>query len=282
MLAINTDYKSSIDNPEPCLKRIADAGFSQVHWCHQFGSDYLYAEDEIDQIARWLRFYQLTVNDLHASSGATNHYYSENEDIRLAGLELVKNRIHMANRLGTDVIVLHLPRPPDEADKNDAFWEGVNRSMDELIPYARERGVRIAFENLLSNHATLQKILAAYNSSEAGICYDPGHGNIDGGGLDFAEAVKDRLIAFHLNDNDSTADQHRLIFSGVVDWDRLAQIIAASAYDKEYMTMEIVMTMEPGNIYTGDEAGFLSHAMESGVKFHKMVTDARKENPEVR
>ena len=282
MLAINTDYKSSIDNPEPYLKHIAETGFSQVHWSHQFGSDYLYTEDEIDQIARWLRSYELTVNDLHASSGEKNHYYSENEDIRLAGVELVKNRIHMANRLGTDVIVLHLPRPPEEGNKSFAYWEAVHRSMDILIPYARERSVRIAFENLLSNHTTLEKILAAYNPSEVGICYDPGHGNIDGGGLDFAEAVKDRLIAFHLNDNDTTSDQHNLIFSGVVDWDRLAQIIAASAYDKEYMTMEIVMTMEPGINYSGDEAQFLSQAMESGLIFHKMVTDARKENPEVR
>ena len=91
------------------------------------------------KIARWLRSYELTINDLHASSGEINHYYSENEDIRVAGLDLVKNRIHMANRLGTDVIVLHLPRQPDEADKNVAFWDAVHRSMDELIPYAREK-----------------------------------------------------------------------------------------------------------------------------------------------
>ena len=78
--------------------------------------------------------------------------------------------------------------------------------------FARERGVRIAFENLLGNHTTLHKVLAAYDpSSDVGICYDPGHGNIAGDGLEFAEAVKDRLIAFHLNDNDSTADQHGLI-----------------------------------------------------------------------
>ena len=281
MLAINTDYKSSIDNPEPYLKQIADNGFSQVHWCHQFGSDYLYAEDEIDQIGRWLRSYELTVNDLHASSGEKNHYYSEKEDIRLAGMELVKNRIHMANRLATDVVVLHLPMQPEEGNKSFAYWEAVHRSMDSLIPYARERNVRIAFENLSSNHRTLEKVLAAYSPSEVGICYDPGHGNIDGGGLDFAEAVKDRLIAFHLNDNDATSDQHNLIFSGVADWDRLAQIIAASAYDKEYMTIEIAMPKEPANIYTGDEAGFLSQAMESGLKFHKMVADARKENTEV-
>lgn len=275
MLAINTDYINSHGDAEPRLRQIAEAGFSQIHWCHHFGSDYLYTDDEIDQVARWLRSYELTVNDLHASAGEHNHYYAEDEAIRLAGLELVKNRIDMANRLGTDVIVLHLPRQPEEDNKNVAFWEAVHRSMDELIPYARDRGVRIAFENLASNHATLEKILAAYDPSDVGICYDPGHGNIVGDGLDFAEAVKDRLIAFHLNDNDSTADQHRLIFSGTVDWDRLAQIIAASVYDKEYMTIELSMPQEPGNIYAGDEAGFLAQAMASGLKFHKMVADAR-------
>ena len=203
------------------------------------------------------------------------NYYAANEDIRLAGLELVKNRIHMANRLGTDVVVLHLPREPEEADKHAAFWEAVHRSMDILIPYARERGVRIAFENLLDNHRTLHNVLATYDPSDVGICYDPGHGNLAGDGLDFAEAVKDRLIAFHLNDNDSTADQHRLIFSGTVDWDRLAQIIAASAYDKEYMTIELSMRKEPGNIDAGDEAAFLSSAMASGLQFHQMVADLR-------
>lgn len=76
MLAINADYISSHGNPEPRLRQIADAGFSQIHWCHHFGSDYLYSEDEIDQIARWLRSYRLTINDLHASAGEHNHYYS--------------------------------------------------------------------------------------------------------------------------------------------------------------------------------------------------------------
>ena len=169
MLAINADYINSYANPEPRLRQIADAGFSQVHWCHHFGSDYVYSDDEIDQITRWLRSYELTVNDLHASAGERNHYYATNEDIRLAGLELVKNRIQMAYRLGTDVIVLHLPRQPDEADKSVTFWEAVRRSMDELRPFARERGIRIAFENLLDNHSTLHKALATYDPSDVGI-----------------------------------------------------------------------------------------------------------------
>jgi len=60
-----------------------------------------------------------------------------------------------------------------------------------------------------------------------------------------------------------------------VDWDRLAKIIADSAYNREYVTIELVMPQEPGNNYAGDEAGFLAQAMESGLKFHQMVADAR-------
>ena len=122
---------------------------------------------------------------------------------------------------------------------------------------------------------TLHNVLATYDPSDVGICYDPGHGNMAGDGLDFAEAVKDRLIAFHLNDNDSSADQHGLIFLVRSIWDQLARVIAASAYDKEYMTIELSMPTEPGNIYASDEAEFLAQAMASGLKFHQMVADVQ-------
>lgn len=62
---------------------------------------------------------------------------------------------------------------------------------------------------------------------------------------------------------------------GAADGDRLARINVASTYDKEYMTIELAMPKEPGNIYAGDEAGFLAQAMASGLEFHKMVADAR-------
>lgn len=273
MLAISTDYKNSDDDPQPYLRQIASAGFSHVHWCHQWNTEYLYSKTEIGQIVLLLRSYGLQVNDLHASSGNEYHYYSDHEEGRLASVALVKNRVHMASRLGTNVIVLHIPEQPEEGAKSIAFWDAVHRSMDILLPYARERNVRIAFENLFpTNHTTLNLLLASYDPSDVGICYDPGHGSIVGGGLGFVEAVKDRLIALHLNDNDTTADQHNLLFSAAVDWNRLAQIIAASGYEKEYMTMELTMNS------TGidDEAQFLAEAMASGERFHHMVQDLKR------
>ena len=34
-IAIATDYKGSSGDPEDSLERIAKAGFTHLHWCHQ-------------------------------------------------------------------------------------------------------------------------------------------------------------------------------------------------------------------------------------------------------
>ena len=62
---------------------------------------------EIRQIERWLREFNLAVNDLHGSAGREKAWGSPREYERLAGVELVKNRIDMAARLGTDVVIMH-------------------------------------------------------------------------------------------------------------------------------------------------------------------------------
>jgi sugar phosphate isomerase/epimerase len=109
-------------------------------------------------------------------------------------------------------------------------------------------------------------VLAEYSPNEIGICYDSGHGNIMGDGLDFLEEVKDRLLVLHLNDNDSTGDQHKLLFSATVDWERIAGIIAASTYNKP-------LSMELSVRYSGieDMFDFLAQAMTTGKIFSQMV-----------
>ncbi len=69
MHSITTDYVKSTGSPAPYLRRIAKAGFSYVHWRHQWNTDFLYANSEIDQIGKWFKEYGLQLNDLHASEG---------------------------------------------------------------------------------------------------------------------------------------------------------------------------------------------------------------------
>ena len=65
-LSLTTDYATDTGNPEPYLKRIAEAGFSHVHWCHHWNTDFLYSPYEIAQIAEWLDDFGLRLLDLHA------------------------------------------------------------------------------------------------------------------------------------------------------------------------------------------------------------------------
>ncbi|MBL7064556.1 MAG: sugar phosphate isomerase/epimerase [Anaerolineae bacterium] len=272
MLSITTDYVKDVGCPEPYLKRIAEAGFSHVHWCHHWRTDFVYSDCEIEQIARWLQDFGLKLNDLHASAGVEKAWVSSLEYERLAGVELVKNRISMTARLSSDVIVMHIPSEPEDAGERNVFWTQVLKSLDAIEPYARDHGVRIAIENLgPDSFKTIERILSQYSPDYIGLCYDSGHGNLGicSGGLDQLERLKERLISMHLNDNDGTADQHNPLFSGTVEWARLARIVAESSYAK-CINMEI--TIHHSGIE--DESAFLEKAFETGMVFSHMVDES--------
>lgn len=223
MLSIASDYACiSRGEPLPYIARIANAGFTHIHWCHQWDSDFVYSKSEIDQIAAWLREFNLTMLDLHGSVGPEKNWGSPAEYQRLAGVELVANRIEMTARLGGDAVVMHVPNGP--------LTDATRRSLDTLAPLSQSTGVRIAIENW--ELEAPQQVLTEYSPDYVGLCYDSGHGNMRPDGMDVLEKWKHRLIAMHLHDNDGSGDQHRIIGNGTVDWQRLAKIIATSSYHK--------------------------------------------------
>ena len=51
-----TDYRGESRNSvdiKNALTRIAQAGFSHVHWCHEYTGSYLYSVHEMLQIKEW-------------------------------------------------------------------------------------------------------------------------------------------------------------------------------------------------------------------------------------
>lgn len=262
MLSITTDYARDTGDPSPYLRRIADEGFSHIHWCHHWNTDFLYSRWEMEQIRKWSETYGLQLLDLHGSAGNEKNWASSQEYQRLAGVELVKNRIEMTSYLSADVTIMHVPADPDSVS--------VRKSLGALEPFARERNVRIAIEN--GSFEAIHKLFSEYSPEYVGLCYDSGHGNMRADGLDHLESLKDRLISVHLHDNDGASDQHKLLFSGTVDWERLARIIAESAYTK-CVSMEVTMAR------TGieDEKVFLAKAFETGTRFSEMIAEERNE-----
>ena len=269
-LSMTTDYAADRGDPSPYLRRIAEAGFSHVHWCHQWNTDFLYAAAEVGQIGRWLADGGLRLLDLHGSAGVEKNWSSTREYERLAGVELVANRIAMTATLGGDAVVMHTGAPA--AGEEAAFWDALRHSLDALQPLARSRRVRLALENMGApdgGWTILRPLFAAYPPDFLGLCYDSGHGNLAAGSLEQLEAVRDRLVAVHLHDNDGAGDRHNLLFTGTVPWARLAQVLARSAYAKP-ISLEVNMR----NAAVRDEAAFLSQSLADGKRLAAMVETA--------
>ncbi len=272
-LALATDYVTSRGDPEPHLRRLAETGFRHVHWCHQWNTDYLYPADEVRRLAALFRELGLSLNDVHASSGDRHSWGSPWPWRRRAGIELVRNRIEITRELGSDVIVMHLPWFIRWWDSTSAWWSRFRRSLDALQPFARERQVRIALENMpFDNFVLIEQALAAYPPDFLGICYDAGHGTIAGNGLDRLEPLKARLIALHLHDNEGEKDRHWPLFRGTTDWPRLARLIATSGYAKPVLTIESNMH----NVGDQSEKDFLAEIIAGGTRFAEMVAEARQ------
>ena len=265
MLSITTDYAKDRGDPSPYLRRIADAGFSHVHWCHQWNTDFLYAKCEVTQIASWLKECSLSLLDLHSSIGPEKNWVAPEEYRRLAGVELVMNRLEMTARLGGEVIIMHTGIVPNP-DGTVPAWDSLRKSLDELQSHARKLGVRIAIENVPGDLPLIHYMFGAYSPDYVGLCYDCGHGNFEGVGLAQLESLKDRLIAVHLHDNDGTGDQHKLPFSGTVDWTRLTAIMRASSY-KKCISMESSMKNEG---IAGEEE-YLAKAFATGSRLSTML-----------
>ena len=250
-LGITTDFLRGTGKPEKYLRLIADAGFTHINWCHQWNTDFIYSRSEITRIGRWLKEYGLQLQDIHASAGVEKLWFSGDEYARRAGVELITNRIRMFAQLGgTGALALHGP------SRMRLFkWDNSNvpqemlmarRSMDELMPVLEKYQAVIAIENMRNDFfECIEVFTAAYPEKHLGITYDSGHGNYGyGRGTSCLERNKSRLKALHLNDNDGTLDRHQTPFYGTVDWEKLAAIIAGSAYSGP-LSFELSMRYMP-------------------------------------
>lgn len=289
MLSLTSDYITDHGDPEPYLRALAEAGFTHVHWCHQWRSDYIYADSEIAQIGRWLQMYGLQLNDVHGSEGIEKFWYAPQEDARLAGIELVKNRVDLAARLGGDAVVMHAYPPtvqPELEGYNSYLFDQIRRSLDDLEAYCQARGVRIALENLIDFAATeagvidtaragdnadlLVRLLAAYAPAFLGFCFDAGHARLGYDRLAAYAPLFDRLAVLHLHDNDGVADLHLPVGDGVVDWAHVAKLVSASPYAKP-----ISFELSIRHTRFTEAAPFLAYSMPGCQHFADQVATLR-------
>ena len=314
-------YELSPESMDCQMAKLAKAGITHVHWAHDWDFEYIYSQWEMIQIKEILDKYHLKVKAVHATEGNTRcrvingqpafvnrrrmrdfrkDITSPYEYNRLAGVELLQNRVDLAAMVGADEIVTHMVVPYEDFENipgfKEKYWEQVYKSFDALEPYCRAKGIRIAVENMICTPKKYQyekfdRLFERYSPDYMGLCYDTGHGLLvireegdDEPDWKFLERYKDRLIAMHLDDNlgidyslstdvdgaIQKSDKHWIPYDGIADWDKICQLIAESPYQLPLL-LEIVV---PKDTEEAEMEG-LAKAKAVGEKLTNMVLQYR-------
>jgi len=144
------------------------------------------------------------------------------------------------------------------------FWEQTKASVNEMLAYATQKGVKLAFENRekfeeLPLDADYFDFLAGLPAdAPVGYWHDTGHADIkEGMGLlnhrEHLAKMAPRLLGFHLHDVDAKAQDHQAVGSGHIDFKMVS----------EFWQPEHLLTIELGPRATVDDVVFSKQRIEA-------------------
>ncbi len=161
-------------------------------------------------------------------------------------LSYMKRAIECTAEAGGTICIIH-PDNYSSAEKNAEMYL-------ELLPFAKECGVKIATENMwdwdkekdqasFSACATPEDFnahLDAVNDPCFVACLDLGHAEMRGLGttaVEMIHALGSRLQALHIHDNDQWHDSHQIPFSMQMDFEAIVKALKEIGYSG-YFTLE--------------------------------------------
>lgn len=217
-------------------------------------------------------------------------YTSFDETLRKQGEDLIRNRLELAAATDTREVVLHMQLPYvffNDEDYKERYYAQAFRSLDAVKDYALAQGVRICVENLVGTPNVWQfeqfdRLFDRYPPEFLGFCCDTGHCILTDPTDPFCLPLRyaGRMYMIHLNDNHSfpypgdfsddvmmsQSDEHLVMGDGCVDFDRFAEILAASAYE-----LPVVGEFKCGE----PEEEFLKRCRERMEEFTRKVVQKR-------
>lgn len=165
---------------------------------------------------------------------------------RIVGMDYIKRAIECTAIAGGKICIVH----PD----NNFTAEQNAKMYAEILPFAKEHGVKIATENMWNwEKDAPTSCFAACSTSEDFVkhidtvndpyfiaCLDIGHAEMRGSGsgaYNMIKALGKRLGALHIHDNDQLGDTHQIPFSMNIDFEQVARGLKEIGYQGE-LTLE--------------------------------------------
>lgn len=214
-----------------------------------------------DHLAEWLADTRLTLHSMHAPIGeglkdgrwfGTLSNASRDDAQRRAALAETRAALQVARRVPFRFLVVHLGVPSSaQPSRDDAPPDVARRSLEDIVAMAADVGVRVAVEvipNRLSGAAALVELIEDHlDGLDVGICLDYGHAHLMGDVAEAVETVSGHLWTTHIHDNDGQRDDHRVPFSGSIDWGAAIVATQKIGYD-DVLMLEVANTGDPVEI----------------------------------
>ena len=174
----------------------------------------------------------------------------------------LKRAIECTAEAGGNICIIH-PNNDETPQQNAEMYQ-------ELLPFAKEHGVKIATENMWNwDSATKQPCFAACSTPESFnahldavndeflvACLDIGHAEIrtlNTSAVEMICSLGSRLQALHIHDTDLFHDSHQIPFSMQIDFHKIVQALKEIHYSG-YFTLEAdtyLRAHTPENVFEG-------------------------------
>ncbi|MBR2989241.1 MAG: sugar phosphate isomerase/epimerase, partial [Clostridia bacterium] len=190
------------------------------------------SDEQIDKLRKFAREYDLLFQSIHAPFHKAADVWREGEVGEIAIREIY-DTVDSAFKHGVEVVVAHAYIGFDTGEKPTNI--GVDR-VGKLVEYAKERGVKVAYENT-EGEEFLETLISALNGYDNfGYCWDTGHEQCYNYSQDTLAKYGKRVFATHINDNLGVRDfngkttwhddLHLLPYDGIIDWrDAMARLV---------------------------------------------------------
>ncbi len=179
-------------------------------------------------------------------------------EVRVAAVQYVERLLQVACDLGAKWLTVHpgygIGIPTLDWIRKKAM-DGLQRSLDRLLPIAEKLQIPIAFENinpsqpkseivfLLDKPEELEWLLRERNSPALKVCLDVGHAEVSRSFFAFWSVAKERCIALHIHDNDLQTDLHLVPGKGGINWREILTVICSDNF-KGALNVELFLDQD--------------------------------------
>jgi sugar phosphate isomerase/epimerase len=214
------------------LDKIRAAGIGAVEiFCARQHLDY-YDAGQIRELGYWFRDTELKVHSMHAPMYNDDVWGRTGPDSiititatekrkRMASVDEIKRALEVAETVPFRYLVQHMGVSGEEWDPRK--WDAALTALEELMLFARQRGVEILLENIPNGFSSPERLMMfnEHTHLNLNVCFDVGHAHMTESVESAFGVLQERIRSTHVHDNNGSEDQHLFPLAsngGSIDW----------------------------------------------------------------